>query len=830
MVDNVKTVAPWLTYDKVMGFYRTQAKKRSINAELDALVVRVDAIEAAQNVEAIIQITNPLEPPIEIDAVRNLGGRPKGTTDKKRKISEANLVATVNEIALEYNNALQHNKRQKRRMKRGSLTSLIARIKAKNNVGADVIIAEETIRQRIKRDAVFTNGGRGHDSPLLPLEPTIVKIIIQMSRIRQCVTPSQGLKLVNSMILGTPVQDNLVRFKERMCSNSDGTVGTSYWRGFMQRNGHKLVSKRGQKYELDRAAWSTYHNFGQMYDQVGEEMIDAKVARKIDQTWMDIAGNVVHEKDSFGCKVNMEITRPDICFTMDEVGGNISQKGDGAMGGELFLCEKGKTPQQKISTKDKHYTVLGLTNLEGKAVMCVVIFSGTKRAALTETGLDLSADVIGNMDDRNFFENNNGTGKRFPGGPSCEYKGKTVPCLSRWSEKGGITTHILVDILSALDSLLIFDINRRNGIKPFLLVDGHRSRFELPFLEYICSPLHEWAVVIGVPYGTALWQVGDAPEQNGCFNMASVDIKKSIVERKEEMLYPSPTIEAYDIMNIVSYAWSKSFLVENSNRTAISERGWNPYNRNLMTYPIIRASITKEEAENELLDTSKIVLPIQKRVEITDLIDTSTQVIDPRYASKPVPDVKKVANFSQGTASFCLDKIVMQQDLNEARSRIKRNREEGKSLVEKIRDMKGFTAGRLFHAKSSRVGQTILQVYKENIAVQEEAVNVRANNAAITYRAAKDTAEAILATGILISNMNNNQLKTILLPLKTKDDGAMPTRKKDMIAAYDRWKNRAPPIFTIVVREEVQAQANELVLMRGELEANEVDLDNEELD
>lgn len=68
---------------------------------------------------------------------------------------------------------------------------------------------------------------------------------------------------------------------------------------------------------------------------------------------------------------------------MDEVGGNISQTGDGAMGGELFLCEKSKTPQQKISTKDKHYTVLGLTNLEGKAEMCVVIFAGTKRVPLT---------------------------------------------------------------------------------------------------------------------------------------------------------------------------------------------------------------------------------------------------------------------------------------------------------------------------------------------------------------------------------------------------------------------------------------------------------------
>lgn len=53
-------------------------------------------------------------------------------------------------------------------------------------------------------------------------------------------------------------------------------------------------------------------------------------------------------------------------------------------------------------------------------------------------------------------------------------------------------------------------------------------------------------------------------------------------------------------------------MAEKLNRSAIAERGWNLYNKNLMTYPIIRASITKEEAGNELLDKSKIVLPIQK--------------------------------------------------------------------------------------------------------------------------------------------------------------------------------------------------------------------------
>ena len=103
----------------------------------------------------------------------------------------------------------------------------------------------------------------------------------------------------------------------------------------------------------------------------------------------------------------------------------------------------------------------------------------------------------------------------------------------------------------------------------------------------------------------------------------------------------NPCIEPYDIMPIISYSWDKSFAVVESNEKTIVERGWYPYNQNLMTYPEIRASITKEEAENELLNTSKIVLPLQKRVEITDLTNSSPQVIDKRFAAKPIPDEKK---------------------------------------------------------------------------------------------------------------------------------------------------------------------------------------------
>jgi len=57
----------------------------------------------------------------------------------------------------------------------------------------------------------------------------------------------------------------------------------------------------------------------------------------------------------------------------------------------------------------------------------------------------------------------------------------------------------------------------------------------------------------------------------------------------------------------------------------------------------------------------------------------------------------------------------MHHDLQEARSRIKKSRDEGKTLEEKLREMKRFTAGKLFNVRSCRVGQTMLIVHEENI-------------------------------------------------------------------------------------------------------------------
>ena len=101
------------------------------------------------------------------------------------------------------------------------------------------------------------------------------------------------------------------------------------------------------------------------------------------------------------------------------------------------------------------------------------------------------------------FLNNCGEGKLYPGGPTCDFRGKKVPCFIRWNEKGGMTSDILTEALKRMDHLELFF--RTNNCKQMLLVDGYGSRFGLNLLEYINNTAHLWTVCIGLTYDTELW-------------------------------------------------------------------------------------------------------------------------------------------------------------------------------------------------------------------------------------------------------------------------------------------------------------------------------------
>ena len=194
------------------------------------------------------------------------------------------------------------------------------------------------------------------------------------------------------------------------------------------------------------------------------------------------------------------------------------------------------------------------------------------------------------------------------------YRGKKVPALVQWHESANITSEILVDILKTLDKLEL--IPRNEGVKPFILLDGHRSRLELPFLRYVNDPDDHWIACIGVPYGTALWQVSE--EQNGSFNMSMTREKQNLLEFKDTIGLQNNGIKDTDLMSLVNRAWAKSFTRINKNRNAISDRGWNPLNKALLLEPSLRSTMSATEKMDEYNQAKKIIPPNKNSMIVTD--------------------------------------------------------------------------------------------------------------------------------------------------------------------------------------------------------------------
>ena len=132
-----------------------------------------------------------------------------------------------------------------------------------------------------------------------------------------------------------------------------------------------------------------------------------------------------------------------------------------------------------------------------------------------------------------------------------------------------------------------------------------------------------------------------------------------------------------------------------------------------MLHPTIRTSITNEEEELELGDSTKIIIPQHARHNIIDLSNYAPS-FNPRYVTAPPIDpAATIPNFKSGVATWCLDTTVKDHGLNAACARIKNNRTQGQSLKSKLCESKKITAGQLFKAGSCRIGQTIFDIRKE---------------------------------------------------------------------------------------------------------------------
>ena len=476
IINETKTEEPWINKN-IISFAWKKFSERNITKGVEKVVDN-------QRDDCSVK---------ELKTSRLKGGRPKGTTLLMKRHLKESVIAAKNEITSIYHEKKKECNKKGENIPNGWLQETINSIRIKRGLPPNIKIPISTIRNRTKTIIMQESGS---ETLMSCIEPHLVELISAMGQIRRSLTGSESLSLANDLIYGTQVEKDIIQWKKnRNEYNPNAPVlGKKYWQLFKRRWAHRLVTRRGQKFALDRSKALTYRNVKKMYDDVYESLVLAGNATKSKEFTSEYIGSL---------KTNFHLTHPEMCLVVDEVGSNISQKGDGHIAGKKYVCEINSIPREQASHTDKHFTLLGFTALTGEPVLCLVIIAGVKEMYEVETGIDIDATPIGNPSDDDYFNKNRGKGKLFPMGPACTFNGKTIPCLVRWSQSGSITSVILRDALATIDHYNVMD--RSSGRKPFLLLDGHGSQFELPFLEYITNANHKWMVCIGVPYGTSLW-------------------------------------------------------------------------------------------------------------------------------------------------------------------------------------------------------------------------------------------------------------------------------------------------------------------------------------
>jgi hypothetical protein len=222
--------------------------------------------------------------------------------------------------------------------------------------------------------------------------------------------------------------------------------------------------------------------------------------------------------------LNIHVTDPSYILFVDETGSSTNMRND-KPGSSKLIAEKGYNGTKQAISLDLRYTTMGFTAATGVPVMCIDILTSNSQKGI-QTGIDITQidndfENPENIDE--LVDNLRGKGKVAGGGPRCNFRGIDVPCLVQYSLHGGITPTILINCLKLMDDLKLFP--RVDNKKPFVLLDGHDSRFNLEFLKYIRDDSHPWSICIGVSYGTHLWQLATPRPKTEITNITSTYLR-----------------------------------------------------------------------------------------------------------------------------------------------------------------------------------------------------------------------------------------------------------------------------------------------------------------
>ena len=139
---------------------------------------------------------------------------------------------------------------------------------------------------------------------------------------------------MSSLVKGVEIENEA---KERELKNTHarstescfGIMGSGCWNRLKSHHKDRIVSKKGENFELDRDNWTAQANFKLTRDDVRAEMVEVNIAVYFDEpVWMDSNGHICNEKDYVVFMVSPNTTHPDHFIVAGEIGGGIRQKGD----------------------------------------------------------------------------------------------------------------------------------------------------------------------------------------------------------------------------------------------------------------------------------------------------------------------------------------------------------------------------------------------------------------------------------------------------------------------------------------------------------------------
>jgi hypothetical protein len=209
----------------------------------------------------------------------------------------------------------------------------------------------------------------------------------------------------------------------------------------------------------------------------------------------------------------------------------------------------------------------------------------------------------------------------------------------------------------------------------------------------------------------------------------------------------------------------------------------------LLLHPDIRKTMTEKDVELEnksgCLSQQNLnlnVVNISSPTMDTTIFETSN-LQDSNSNEKAIDAINNTKNlqFQGAIASNCLKRLVHEHDFEKAREQIIEDKMDGEVLRERIFKLPRTTAARLIiNGKTHTLGADLRDFVKQNQIIKKEEAEKKRLNGIEVYKKDKKEQDEALEKNKDKDNLMSwtvSDLKAVIKLEKSKEDGAMPSKK-----------------------------------------------------